>query len=93
MITATIRYRYNGLPRQKSVFAETEEELLTDSFNFTVEELARGRHIDIETVEYQGNRLRWNDFLAHNHFAKGRLTFEEFKTLCSTANMSVARCN
>jgi hypothetical protein len=92
MITATVNYLKNGQFDQRTMTAETEEQLLNDVFMFYAEAYPRAT-ITIGNVQYNGETLRWNDFIAHNHFAKGRLTFEEFKKLCSTANMSVARCN
>jgi hypothetical protein len=94
MIKATIHFWYNGTPRQKQVFAETEEELLYDAFMFKVDFFgSNGSHIDIRYIDYQGQQLKWNDFAAHNHFAKGRISFEEFKAMCATANMRMAECN
>lgn len=91
MISATVHYTLSGLSRQRKFEADTEVQLLTDVFMFPVDH--HDLKIEIKQVHYCGQFLRWNDFLAHNHFAKGRLTFDEFKTLCNTANMSVARCN
>ena len=92
MITATVNYLQNGRFDQQTMTAETEEQLLNDVFLFYAEAYPRAT-ITIGNVHYNGETLRWNDFLAHNHFAKGRLSFEEFKTLCGTANMGVVRCN
>ena len=91
MITATVNYTLAGLKRQRSFTAETEEQLLNKVFMFPIDN--HQLKIEIKQVHYHGQLLRWNDYIAHNHFAKGRLTFEEFKTLCTTANMNVARCN
>lgn len=93
MINATIHYQHNGLHRQKRISAETEEKLMHDTFMFKVDLFNHSERIDISYIDYAGRQLFWNEFAAHQHFAKGRLTFEEFKTLCTTANMSVARCN
>jgi len=92
MITATVNYLQKGQFKQQPMSAETEEQLLTDVFMFYAEAYPE-ETITIGNVQYNGETLRWNDFIAHNHFAKGRLSFEEFKTLCATANMSVVRCN
>jgi hypothetical protein len=92
MITATVNYLKNGQFDQQTMTAETEEQLLNDVFLFYAEAYPK-QTITIGNVHYNGEILRWNDFLAHNHFAKGRLSFEEFKTLCSTANVPVVQCN
>ena len=81
-ITATAHYTMCGLPRQRSFTAATEEQLLTDVFMFPIDN--HELKIEIKSVDYRGQQLQWNDFLAHNHFAKGRITFEEFKTMCLT---------
>lgn len=93
MIKATIHFWYNGSHRQKRVVAATEEELMHDAFMFKVELFNRDHNVEISYIEYSGRQLLWKEFAAHNHFAKGRITFEEFKTLCATASMSVAQCN
>jgi len=83
-ISATVEYNHNGLHRQRSFAAETEEQLLNNVFLFFAERYSERHRYDIKSVSYHGQQLRWNDFLAHNTFAKGRLSFEEFKTMCLT---------
>jgi hypothetical protein len=81
-ITATAHYTLAGLPRQRSFTAVTEEQLLADVFMFPIDN--HELKIEIKSVDYRGQQLPWNDFMAHNHFAKGRITLEEFKSACLT---------
>lgn len=88
-IKATVHY--NGIfgHRQRKFTAETEEELLTDVFWFYT-----GQHknsiIEIKHVDYNGKQLPWSDFLAHQHFAKNRINFQQFKEMCfETAKTTV----
>lgn len=90
MIHATVHFLQGKQLDKKQMTAGTEEQLLTDVFLWSAENY---RNLEITKVEYAGEVLRWNDFLAHHTFAKGKLSFEEFKNLCTTANMSMAQCN
>ena len=90
MIKAIVSYLQNGKLERKTMTAANEETLLSDVFYWSAENY---RNLEITRVEYAGEILRWNDFLAHHTFAKGKLSFEEFKNLCTTANMSLAQCN
>ncbi|MCY1720203.1 hypothetical protein OU798_07605 [Prolixibacteraceae bacterium Z1-6] len=78
---ATVTYLENGLPRQQQVTAPTEEELLHTIFMIPVDAFP-DKKITIKQVHYHGNLLYWNEFLAHNHFAKNRMSFDEFKQAC-----------
>lgn len=80
-VTATVKYHDNGFPRQRSFTAPTEEDLLNQVFLFHVDNYPE-RLIAIKQVHYHGEILHWNDFLAHHTFAKGRMSFEEFKAAC-----------
>ena len=83
-IKGAVQYTSNGLHRQRYFEADGEEQLLYDVFNFQSKEFTNNNRMEIKTVEYHGKKLRWNDFMAHNHFAKGRITLEEFKSACLT---------
>ena len=85
MIKAIVSYLQNGKLERKPMTAANEETLLSDVFCWSAENY---RNLEITRVEYAGEILRWNDFLAHHTFAKGKLSFEEFKNLCTTANMT-----
>lgn len=80
-IKATVIYLRNGLVRQRPFIANNEEELLQDIFLFKARYFS-DLNIYITQVNYHGQTLRWNNFLAHKTFAKGRMTFEEFKAAC-----------
>ena len=80
-IKPSVIYLRDGLIRQRKFTAATEEDLLNEVFMFHVDNFP-AHHIDIKQVHYHGQVLRWNDFLAHNHFAKGRISFEQFRTMC-----------
>lgn len=80
-INATVHFFQNGLARQKQFSATGEEKLIEKVFMFKVENYP-GQKIDIRKVQYHGQVLEWNDFLAHNTFAKSRMSFDEFKNAC-----------
>lgn len=77
-IKATVYFTQDGLPRRRRFMADTEEQLLTDVFMYQVERCTL-HNIEIKQVHYRGQLLQWNDFLAHRTFAKGRMSFDEFK--------------
>ena len=80
-IKATVIYLNDGLVRQRKFTSATEEGLLNKVFMFYVDNFP-AHHIEIKQVHYNGQVLRWNDFLAHNHFAKDRISFENFRNMC-----------
>lgn len=77
-VKATIYYTENSFPRQKQVAAPTEEKLLHTIFEIPIDAYPE-KMLSIKQVHYQGELLYWSDFLAHSHFAKGRMSFDEFK--------------
>lgn len=79
--TATVMYLENGASRQKSVSAPTEQKLLETIFMLRVDAFPEIT-ISIKQVHYCGQLLYWDEFLAHYHFAKNRMSFEDFKTAC-----------
>ena len=80
-IKATVKFLQNGAYRQKAFTAKTEEELIETIFLFQCDMFPEYT-IEIKQVQYLGKILYWNDFLAQTHFAKGRMSFEEFKKAC-----------
>lgn len=78
---ATVYYLENGSPRQQQVKASTEEKLLENIFMLQVDAFPE-KKIIIKQVHYHGQLLYWNEFLAHSHFAKSKMSFEDFKTAC-----------
>jgi len=76
-ITATAHYTLAGLPRQRSFSAATEEQLLTKVFMFPIDN--HELKIEIKSVDYRGQQLPWNDFLATATSPKGALHSKSLK--------------
>lgn len=83
MIRATLHFTQTGAPRQIPIVVETEQELMYKAFMLKIDRFKNDKTVAINFIDYNGSQFPWNDYAAHQYLAKGRITLEEFKTLCN----------